>query len=417
MSGGAMADEFVILPGVEECGAISSAARDRALIVRRIEREDQSEAARMREYRPHVILIGGFLGAGKTTAALALGEWLGDQGIRPAFITNDQGSDLVDTRLLQFCGHAAEEIAGGCFCCRFDDLVDATRRLRGVLQPDVFVAEAVGSCTDLAATVAYPLRRILGDECTVAPLSVLVDPVRARRALGLDAGETFSDDVQYIYRKQLEEADLIVVTKCEIVARAALDELRGVLRREFPGADVLAISSRERIATDDWFRRIVFGEQQMRRAMAVDYGRYADGEARLGWLNAQVAASSAVAADGNALLELLVSDLHRRLCAHAAPVAHLKMTLQAGDAMAAINLVRNDAIPEPGLRMAGPIAHGAITVNLRAEAAPELLEKLLCESVAAVVGWQMIITRVEAFRPGRPEPSHRDSGEVMPPST
>jgi G3E family GTPase len=371
----------------------------------------------MPAYRPHVILIGGFLGAGKTTAVLALGDWLADQGIRPAFITNDQGTDLVDTRLLQFCGHAVEEIAGGCFCCRFDDLVDATRRLRGVLQPDVFVAEAVGSCTDLSATVAYPLRRLLGDECTVAPLSVLVDPVRARRAFGLDAGDTFSSEVQYIYRKQLEEADLIVVTKCEIVPRAQLDELRSTLRREFPGADVLAISARERIATDHWFRRIVFGEQQRRATMAVDYDRYADGEARLGWLNAHATATSMVAGDGNALLELLASDLHRRLRAHAAPVAHLKMTVQVGDAMAAINLVRDDTAPELGLRMAGPITRAAITVNLRAEAAPELLERLLRESVTGIGGWQVTIDRVDAFRPGRPEPTHRDSGAVMPPST
>ena len=50
------------------------------------------------------VLIGGFLGAGKTAAMLALADWLANQGIRAGFITNDQGSDLVDTRLLRSCG-------------------------------------------------------------------------------------------------------------------------------------------------------------------------------------------------------------------------------------------------------------------------------------------------------------------------
>jgi len=47
--------------------------------------------------------------------------------------------------------------------------------------PDVFIAEPVGSCTDLVATVTYPLRRIYGEKFSISPLSVLIDPVRALR--------------------------------------------------------------------------------------------------------------------------------------------------------------------------------------------------------------------------------------------
>ena len=39
----------------------------------------------------------------------------------------------------------------------------------------------------------------------VAPISVLVDPVRAERIFGLAQGGTFSDKVLYIYLKQVEE--------------------------------------------------------------------------------------------------------------------------------------------------------------------------------------------------------------------
>lgn len=369
--------------------------------------------------KPHMILIGGFLGAGKTAAMVALARWLSDQGIRAGFITNDQGRDLVDTRLLRSCGFTTEEIAGGCFCCRFGELVVAMRRLRAVLQPDVFVAEAVGSCTDLAATVTYPMRRLLGNDCTVAPLSVLVDPVRARRAFGLDAGETFSGNIQYIYRKQLEEADVIVISKCELLVADQLEALRAVLQREFVHAEVLAASSRAEINLDAWFRRIAFGEQRARAAMAVDYHRYADGESRLGWLNASATAKTPIAADGNVLLQRLASDLHRRLGECGAMVAHLKMTLQAGDGIAAINLVRNDFVPELGVQLREPVVAADLVVNLRAEAAPELLETVLRESLAAIGpgpdGWRLDLVHAEAFRPGRPEPTYRDG--VTPLST
>src|SRR5262245_2312065 len=129
------------------------------------------------------IMIGGFLGAGKTTAVSRLAAHLTAQGLRVGLITNDQGNQLVDTAMLASRGFPVEEISGGCFCCRFNSLVDAAQKLSTATRPDVFIAEPVGSCTDLVATVSYPLRRIYGNDFAIAPLSVLVDPVRARRVL------------------------------------------------------------------------------------------------------------------------------------------------------------------------------------------------------------------------------------------
>lgn len=45
------------------------------------------------------VIIGGFLGAGKTTLITALSALLQEKGRRVGIITNDQASGLVDTRL------------------------------------------------------------------------------------------------------------------------------------------------------------------------------------------------------------------------------------------------------------------------------------------------------------------------------
>src|SRR6059036_571214 len=163
------------------------------------------------------IMIGGFLGAGKTTAVARLATRLRDQGLRVGLITNDQGQQLVDTAMLASRGFPVEEIAGGCFCCRFNSLTEAAKKLSVESRPDVFIAEPVGSCTDLVATVSYPLRRIYGEDFKIAPLSVLVDPIRVLRVLGLENGRGFSPKVVYVYRKQLEEADFIVMNKCDLL--------------------------------------------------------------------------------------------------------------------------------------------------------------------------------------------------------
>ena len=130
--------------------------------------------------KPVYIMIGGFLGAGKTTTVARLARHYMLQGKRVGIVTNDQTTDLVDTYSLRSQGFEVGEVAGSCFCCNFDALTSTVAELGAGKLPEVILAEPVGSCTDLVATVTYPLRRMYGDSFTIAPLSVLVDPVRAQ---------------------------------------------------------------------------------------------------------------------------------------------------------------------------------------------------------------------------------------------
>lgn len=362
----------------------------------------------------HYVMIGGFLGAGKTTAMLQCARRLTDLGRRVGLITNDQGSDLVDTRLLRGQGFRVEEIAGGCFCCRFTSLVEAARRLAEVEPPDILLAEPVGSCTDLVATVALPLRRLHGDWFSIAPVSVLVDPFRARRILGLDPGPRFSDRVRYIYRKQLEEADVIVINKADRLEAAHREGLQGALTRQFPHARQFVISAREGTGLESWSDHVLSADQQPRALMDVDYGAYAEGEARLGWLNAGFAITGTGPWDGNALLRELGASL-RASCAQAGiEVAHLKMTLESTGSfpdIGVLNLVQNDTEPELAFVLHEPLIHGQLTLNLRAEAAPALMETTVRaavhQSVSSLSDAKADENHLQAFQPARPEPTHR----------
>lgn len=363
------------------------------------------------------LMLGGFLGAGKTTAVAKLAECLTAQGHRVGLITNDQGKELVDTAMLRSRGFATEEIPGGCFCCRFNSLVDAANKLKADATPDVFIAEPVGSCTDLVATVTYPLRRMYGDQFLIAPLSVLVDPVRAMRVLGLADGAQFSEKVLYIYRKQLEEADLIVINKRELLDAPQLDRLRLKLSEEFPRAKVLAVSARTGAGLDDWFNQITASEQVARVAMEVDYDIYAEGEALLGWLNATVTLSNQKSFDGNQVIRDLAGTLRRLLEDAGAEIAHLKMTLEPEDAglgdLAVINLVRNDFVPELSQELTDWLDAGKLIINCRAEAAPDTLHAALTQALTEV-GKQhpqlfLRLEHLEHFRPGKPQPTHRDA--------
>ncbi|HUG54159.1 MAG TPA: GTP-binding protein [Vicinamibacteria bacterium] len=363
--------------------------------------------------RARYVMIGGFLGAGKTTAVLRLAERLAARGLRVGLITNDQSTGLVDTVLLGAHGFEVEEITGGCFCCRFGSLLEASERLSQETRPDVFIAEPVGSCTDLTATVSYPLRRIYGEEFTVAPLSVMVDPLRALRVLGLEPGRAFSSKVLYVYGKQIEEAEVLVVNKVDLISPERLEQLRAGLAARNPRAEILAVSAREGSGLESWFERIEGREAATTPPPELDYDVYAEGEARLGWLNATLRVEADTPFDGNAFLRGLAGRIQSRLAAAAIEVAHFKAVLspdEDGGDLAVLNLARSDGSPEMSHTLGEPLSEGELVLNLRAEGDPERLQDAVERALASgseppSVRWR--VAHLERFRPPRPVPVHR----------
>ena len=149
--------------------------------------------------------------------------------------------------------------------------------------------------------------------------------------------------------------------------------------------------------------------------MQVDYQVYADGEALLGWLNctAQLKAGQAFATD--AFLKELAGAIQNHMQGVNAQVAHLKMTLSPDASqpvtIAGVNLVRNDFVPELSFHLAEPVTDGQLIINLRAEAAPDVLGTAVREGLAAAAKkfptLHATLDHLEHFRPGKPTPTHR----------
>jgi len=365
--------------------------------------------------RADYVMVGGFLGAGKTTALLRLAEYLTARGRRVGLITNDQSHGLVDTAVVGSRGYPVREITGGCFCCRFNSLTDAAEQLAKEARPDVFLAEPVGSCTDLRASVQYPLRRLYSDDYRVAPLSVIVDPVRALRILDLEPGTTFSPKVLYVYRKQLEEAEIIVINKSDLLESARRMRLEDAIGSAYPDAEVYSVSARTGHRLGDWFTRVADSEGDSRPAPDVNYDAYAEGEAMLGWCNGAFRLGGSAPFDGNRLLLEIVNQVAQRLARCQVEVAHLKMTLTPETDLpdiGVLNLVSTDHAAELVHSLKDDVTDGELLVNLRAEGDPEILRVAVADSVAHVAtatGVRAITEHLEHFRPAKPVPTHRMS--------
>jgi hypothetical protein len=305
--------------------------------------------------KPTIAVIGGFLGAGKTTLILAAARILQQRGVRVAVILNDQAGDLVDTRLVEAQSVPADQVTGGCFCCRFPDLIDALARVEAHA-PEVIFAEAVGSCTDIAATTLRPLLRDYPDRYRMAPLTVVLHE------------RPTDPDLQFLYDHQAAEADVVV-------------------RRD------------DDVAT--WLGEILGGTRAAAtRGLPIDYARYAEAEAALAWFNARVTARARRAISP----AMLVGPLLDALSAAVPHIVHLKLFTQCDSGYLKAALTANDEEPKvEGALDASPAASHEILLNIRALAGPEELSAIVereFEALPAKLTWH----DVQCFRPGAPVP-------------
>ena len=363
------------------------------------------------------ILLGGFLGAGKTTLVGQLARRYIADGKTVAIITNDQASDLVDTLNLRSQGFDVGEVAGACFCCSFDDLVETAGKLGQQEAPDIIIAEPVGSCTDLVATVVLPLQQILGDRFDMAPFGVLLKPSHGKRILakassGDKARSGFSPQAEYIFRKQLEEADYLMIGRADQLTDAEALSLTERLSEVAPDVPIVRVSPKTGEGIDQVLGYIESPMIAGRRRLDIDYDTYAEGEAEMGWVNLSATVTPQAEIDLDETVTAIVSNIADSIRAiDNATIAHLKASLIADDTQAIANVVSNDSAVEIGLRSGrrcgGPMR---VIVNARVAMAPDELESLCTVSVhqtAAVFSAQATGVSAQSLRPGRPTPTHR----------
>jgi Ni2+-binding GTPase involved in maturation of urease and hydrogenase len=356
------------------------------------------------------VMVGGFLGAGKTTTIGRLARDYIAAGKRVGVVTNDQAHDLVDTNAFRRQGLAVEEVPGACFCCRFDDLVARVGSLQDSEKPDVILAEPVGSCTDLVATVIQPLKDLYGLEFEVAPYPVLFKPSHGTRILKNQPAGGFSPKAAYIFKKQLEEADAIVINRIDEFDKAQLAELSRLLEEQFPGTPVVRVSALTGQGFDALEELLEQSGGFGRKILDIDYDVYAEGEAELGWLNgsAHVTAATPLALD-DLLLEV-VTRLRDALGRQGLEAAHLKAIGLHEGFFGVANLVSSFTAPELSLPSRSRVSEFDLIVNARVAAAPEQVEKLVRDCVAAACAARNATAEfrtMQSFRPGRPTPTHR----------
>lgn len=342
--------------------------------------------------KPWIVLVGGFLGAGKTTLLFASVRELKRRGLRSAVILNDQGDALVDTQYATLNGIPNGEVMGGCFCCRYSDLISVVEQLRE-FSPDVIFAEPVGSCTDISATILQPLRDVT-DSYRIAPYTVLLDPKRVEAL----TGEAADPNLSFLFQTQMAEADIVCFTKADLYDECPDIGLNNVRR----------MSAKTNQGVAAWLDEVLSGELSFgSKILDIDYEQYAQAEASLVWVNLKASILPEPPVPPAMVLGPLFDELDARLSSYGISIVHLKAIVQSESGYLKASICHNGQQPEvEGALDASPARHHELLLNLRATGGAVQVQDII-EEVFAHPGMKIADLQLRCFHPSAPQPERR----------
>ena len=183
----------------------------------------------------HLLLIAGFLGSGKTTLVIRLARAVAARGQRVAVLVNEIGEIGIDNQLMRQLDLNVWELLNGCICCTLaGDLVTTLQQLDADYHPDLVLLEPSGAADPSGVLRALPYYRGRALE-SIRTVSIL-DPLRL---------EMLYEVMTPLIAGHIQQADLILVSKCDLASPPEIDYAEQTARENNPRAQLFHSSLQE----------------------------------------------------------------------------------------------------------------------------------------------------------------------------
>ena len=354
-----------------------------------------------------MLVLGGYLGAGKTTLAVNMARTMKEKYDKSvAIITNDQGDVLVDTEYSRDAGFDTKEIMGGCFCTNFDRFVSSARTLVMDGKPDVIIAEPIGSSTNIMSSVVAPLRSLYPDEFSVAPLMVVVDCVRALGILSQDKVRS-EDTVDLIPAHQIRDAEIVILSKTDLVDKDTIAKIRVEVDKLLPGCRIIETSSQDLRNIGDIIDIVLSDELSVKAPIAENNRGFAFEKAKLGWYSGTYNIKPTDDLDMYSLASDLMKGVAKEYGAES--IVHVKVMLEAEDAACKMSLVQKEMQVDGIVGSRYMRKPGKLVLNARVISPPKKLEEVMrgiMDAALKTYPFEAEKVNEKCFMPKPESPSH-----------
>ena len=192
----------------------------------------------------NVIILGGFLGSGKTTSLMQFARYLVDisdpaKEYKAVILENEVGAIGIDDQYLRGSGFTVNNLFAGCACCTVSaELVTSVNEIVHRMAPDWLVVETTG--------IAYPglmrdnLKGALGLDSRIC---VLADAARWPR---------LRIPMEGLLSGQIECADIVLINKTDLVGEEELQSVERDIRGFKADVPIIRISALGEVPREVW---------------------------------------------------------------------------------------------------------------------------------------------------------------------
>ncbi len=194
--------------------------------------------------------VAGYLGSGKTTLIVSLAKALSSEGRKVAILVNDLSGIPVDGDVISEYGLEVKEIGGGCICCQVSGSMKRTLELLSKnMDPDIVVIEPTGIAvpSSIKDAIKYYADKM---NLSFGPTIVLFDVSRAKKLLTYET-------LKRLVNTQLSDADIIALSKVDLVGEHELGEISDEVKKINPKADFVRLSAITSEGLDDLKRSVL----------------------------------------------------------------------------------------------------------------------------------------------------------------
>ena len=192
-----------------------------------------------------IIILGGFLGSGKTSVLLQLARYLVDKEketaseVKVAIIENEVGDVGIDDKVLSNEGFSVNNLFAGCACCSLSgELVYSIRNIQKELNPRWLIIEATG--------IAHPgsmKQTILKGLGRPSYIVTIVDAKRWKR---------LARAMEMMVAGQLEESSKVLLNKADLVDNEELEQVKESVHGYNQGVEIISTNAKVELPAGLW---------------------------------------------------------------------------------------------------------------------------------------------------------------------